>query len=220
MSFCFLEVIERSSKTPPLLQLYHLSHLQQTLLFAQKEKKLPEEKRTKATVSITDFHIMENLPFLCFLLFPYKEHTTEAHAKGERKQQQEDDIFVPDFYTQWKKNRLRHGRCPGIFPASDPCWQRQPRGASGTSLPSHRELLLLGPSSRAKGGPAMLKATPTFCSTLSVFFLRATSLDVNFCFQQAPALCQHIHSTNTLGQGLCLCSGHRESQHGAVLLAG
>lgn len=179
--------------------------------------------RAQTRPHVTDFHITENLAFLWFSLFPYKEHTTEAHAKGEKKQQQQDDIFVSDFYVQWKKNTLRHGKCPDIFPASNPCWQCQPRGAAGTSLTSHRELLSLGPSSRAKGGPATLKPMPTFCSTLSVFFfffLKAASLDINFCFQQAPAFCQHVHTTNTLGQGLSFCSGHRESQHGAVLLTG
>lgn len=133
-------------------------------------------QRPQTRPHVTDFHITENLAFLCFLLFPYKEHTTEAHAKGEKKQQQQDDIFVPDFYVQWKKNRLRHRKCPGIFPASNPCWQCQPCGAAGTSLPSHRELLSLGPSSRAKGGPATLKPMPTFCSTLSVFFFTQSSI--------------------------------------------
>lgn len=32
---------------------------------------------------------------------------------------------------------------------------------------------------------------------LFFFLLKAASLDVNFCFQQAPALCQHVHTTNT-----------------------
>lgn len=52
------------------------------------------------------------------LLFPYKEHTREAHAEGERKQQQQDDVSVPDLYLLWRKTSQGQGLpCPGISPA-------------------------------------------------------------------------------------------------------
>lgn len=184
------------------------------------------------------------------LLFLYKERTREAHAKGERKQQQQDDISVPDLYHLWRKTSRGQGLpCPGVSPAE----QTVPGGCGDLSpQPCHRDMqglhtwthllpaqaptglqvkafffcffFFAGSIKQSRGRPlGMLKPLPTLCSTLSPFFLKATSLPSHRLLPAYPcalSVCGHAQIAKALGQGPSFCSGHTQSLRGAILLAG
>lgn len=123
----FLDITGRSSKTLPFLQLCHCfndpSSAGKKHCCLHRKKKNGNTQWKKHWGHSQYYRpphyvpYVAVLPSLCSLL---TKNTQWRHTQNERKQQQQDDGFVLNFYLLWRKPDWGHGRCPE---ASSLCWQ-------------------------------------------------------------------------------------------------